>query len=146
MAGTDPGFDSKGFRDSIHQVMNLGLPNATADRATFRWTTKNTYAIEDPVKRPYDWTEGTATTVVKADVQVPCVVEFQERGPDGTAAGSFDASKAIVVLLDVDYALVAGADQILIKQNVYDVNLVAPPIGLFDVTIYSIYCTARDAT
>jgi hypothetical protein len=33
---------------------------------------------------------------------------------------------------------------VLLGQNTYVVDFVAPPIGLFNVTIYQMYCSARD--
>jgi hypothetical protein len=125
--------------------MQMGLSNTVALQPTFRWTKKSTYPVQDPVNHPYDWTETPTTTIAPADVQVPCAVEYQERSSEGTAAGAFDGTKAIITMLDTDYALIAGSDQVLLGGNVYDIDVVAPPVALFSVDIFTLYCTARDA-
>jgi hypothetical protein len=144
MAGVDPSFDANFFRAQIQAVMQMGLPSATSDRPTFRWVTTHTYAPGDPVNQPYNWGQGPVTTTAHADVQVNCVVQFAERSPEGSAMGSFDASKAIITILDNDYALVKGANQVLLGGRTFDIVVVGPPEGLFNVTIYSLYCIARD--
>jgi hypothetical protein len=146
MAGTNAAFDSQAFKDGIHLAMNMALPGTVADRATFRWRVQKTFSKQDTANRPYDWTATELTTDARADVQVPCAVEFSSRTTMAgqTAMGHFDSSKAVITLLDEDYALVEGADEVLLGQNTYVVDFVAPPIGLFNVTIYQMYCSARD--
>lgn len=146
---TDPqfaGFDAALFRSAIRSTMTMAAPNASEDRATFRWSPAKTYNPQDPAHFPYTWTETPATDVEHADVQVPVAVEFSARpaASQQTAVGEIDASRAILTVLDVDYELVRGADLVLLGQNTYDVEFVAPPIALFDVDVYQIYTIARD--
>lgn len=142
------GFDAATFRDSIQFAMNMGLPETASERCTFRWTPEKDYRIEDPGGNPYDFTAtNTPTnTVAPADVQVDAAVEFVSRSTlsQGTALGELNTPRATITLLDVDYALVEGADQVLLGGNTYDVDYVAPPVGLFEVTIYQIHCSAVD--
>jgi len=63
---------------------------------------------------------------------------------DGTSVATFDNSQATLTLLDEDYVLIAGADTAVIGGNTYDVRLKAPPIGLFEVTVYTLELQARD--
>lgn len=147
MAGSDPGFNAAAFRDAIHFAMNMGLPNATNERATFKWSPSSTYDQNDPNFRPYDWTSNPITTDSHDDVQIPVAAEFGLRGGAGsgdTVVGKFDQARVILTVLDTDYTEVEGADQVLLGENTYYVDFVEPPIGLFDVTIYRIHCTARD--
>lgn len=146
MAGTNPAFNSQAFKDGIHLAMNMALPNAASERATFRWRTEKTFSKEDSAHRPYDWTSSAVTTDSHPDVQVACAVEFSARTTlaGQTAMGHFDSSRAVITLLDEDYVQVEGADEVLLGENTYVVDFVAPPIGLFDVTIYQMYCSARD--
>ena len=146
---TDPrasGFDAAAFRDSIQFAMNMGLPETESERVTFRWTPEKDYTIEDPGGNPYDYTATPTNTVAPADVQVNAAVEFVTRTTlsGGTAVGEFNTPRAVITLLDVDYADVEGADKVLLGGNTYYVDFVAPPIGLFDVTIYQIHCSAGD--
>ena len=146
MAESNPDFDPAGFRDAVRFAMNMGLPNTVSERATFRRSSRKDYAIEDPAGRPYDFTDSPTRTVTQRDVQVPVAVEFAAR-PSGsfrTTLGEFDSSRAIVTVLDEDYALIEGSDQVLLGGNVYEVQFIAPPIGLFDVTVYQLHCQAVD--
>lgn len=142
------GFDATAFRAAVRATMVMGLPNATADKATFRWTTVETFDVEDPAHNPYDWTDTPATSVAHADVQVPVAVEFAARPAASldTPVGQFDAARVEITVLDVDYVLIEGANEVLLGENTYDIDFVGPPGGLFGVDVYSIYATARDET
>ena len=150
MAGsTDPraaGFNAAAFRDAIRFAMKMGLPESTLERITFRWRVKNDYAIEDPEGLPYRFTNAPISTITHADVLIPAAVEFVTRGgfPKGESFGQFDNPKAVITILDEDYALVDSADIILLGGNTYQIDFVAPPIGLFEVTVWQLYCTAVD--
>jgi hypothetical protein len=151
MAGTtDPrasSFKADDFRSAIRFAMNMGLPEDSQEQATFRWTTKKTYDAADPAGVPFDFTAKPSKTVSHEDVQVPVSVQFVPqltRGESGTPWGTIDSPKAILTILDEDYVEVVGADLVLLGKNTYTVDYVAPPEGLFDVTIYEIYCTAQD--
>ncbi len=126
--------------------MEMGLPNATAERATFRWNTESTYSPQDTNNNPFDWTETPTTSLVKPDVQVPVAIEFSARpaGTLDTTLGQFDTARAVLTLLDTDYALVIGADQVLLGGNTYALDFWGPPQGLFSVTIYTAYLSALD--
>jgi hypothetical protein len=146
---TDPrasGFNAAQFRDAIKFAMNMGLPNTVSERATFRWTPDYTYSTSDPGGTPYDLESTPTATDAPEDVQIDCAVEFVSKAnaSGGTALGPFDVTRAVITILDTDYSSVAGADQVLLGENTYKVDFVAPPMGLFEVTIYQVYCTAVD--
>lgn len=146
MAGSHPAFNAANFRNTIRSTMEMGLPTATADRPTFQWKTERDYAIDDPAQNPYDWTATPTSTVTHADVQVACAVEFSARpaGSVDTPLGQFDTSRVVLTLLDEDYELIEGANRVVIGGNPYEVDFIAPPTALFEVTIYTIYATAVD--
>lgn len=147
---TDPrasGFDADAFRDAIRFAMNMGLPNATNERVTFKWDVVSNYTSADPSGRPYVWTDTATTRVVTDDVQIPAAVQFVARasaGEHGGPFGNIENPHVIVTILDEDYTLVQGARKIEFDGNLYIINFVAPPLGLFDVTIYQIYAAAED--
>jgi hypothetical protein len=145
MAGSNASFDAQLFRDQIRATMTMGLPEDTAERATFRWNVEKEFAKEDASGHPFDWTSTPTTTVTHADVQVPVAVEFARTSDvAGTAIGNFDMSRVVLTLLDVDHVQVATADEVLLGGNIYDVDFVEPPIGLFTVTVYRWHIRARD--
>lgn len=144
-AGFGSGFNADKFREAIRATMTMGLPNSPSERATFRWTPVRTYDRESPSKNPYTWTATPTSSDTHEDVQIPVAVEMHSRVlPMDTAVGHFDPVKVVLTVLDTDYVLIQGADIVLLGGNTYDVDFVAPPEGLFEVTVYSIWATARD--
>lgn len=132
--------------------MTMGLPSegnqATPSSlaATFRWDKQQTFDNVDPSGTPYDLTVSPVTDTTPADVQIPVAVEFSARpaGSLDTNLGEFDSSRAILTILDEHWVQVQGADQVLLGENVYDIQFTGPPIGLFEVTVFQVYCLARD--
>jgi hypothetical protein len=157
MAGTtDPraaDFDAGVFRDAIQFAMRMGAPNQTADKVTFRWKDKKTYTREDPNKKPYDWTSSPATDVTHQDVVIEEVaIELTQPRVGqvlGTPVGQFEQVRAVLTLLDVDFARIDGAtnppDVVLIDQSVYEIRFINS-LALFDVDLYQITAVAVDVT
>ena len=145
------GFSAAAFKDAIRFAMNMGLPDTASERITFRWTPASTYTTSSPGGNPYDLTDTPTSTDSAADVLVDAAVEFVSRASLGetTSIGSFENPRLIVTLLDDEYATITDAtlglpDQVLVGGNSYNIDFVAPPIGLFSVTVYQIHATAAD--
>ncbi len=146
---TDPTFGSSfnpdTFRDKIKSAMQMGSPNATQEKVTFRWVSQKTYSVKtDPTGRPYDLASAAVSINEQADVQVDCAVEFIYRNPTGSPIGEFDTPRVVITLLDTDYAQIEGATKVLLGGNTYDVQFVEPPVGLFSVTVYTVHAIAVD--
>ena len=146
MAGSNPAFDAGAFRTAIRDAMNMGLPANVSERATFKWNVERTFNTADPAGNPYDWGTTPATTTTHPDVQIPVAVEYTSRASESgaNAIGQFDPSRVTLTILDEDYALVEGANEVLLGGNSYLVRYVAPPLGLFEVTVYQVFAEARD--
>lgn len=144
--GFGSGFDPDAFREAIRATMTMGLPETVSERATFRWKTERTYDVEDQKHNPYSWDDTPATELAYDDVRVPVAVEFSSGYgvAGGTTIGQFDATRVVITVLDVDYALIEGADLVLLGGNTYNIDYIAPPVGLFEVTVYMIHATAQD--
>lgn len=142
------GFNAAEFRDAIKFAMNMGLPETESERATFRWNVDRTFAVADSGGVPFSKAEVPVTEVEHDDVQVDVAVEFTNvRGADITnAVGQFNTARAVITVLDEDYALIEGANMVLLGGNTYDIKFVRPPVGLFAVTVYQLDCEARDET
>ena len=64
--------------------MQMGSPNATQEKVTFRWVSQKTYSVKtDPTGRPYDLASAAVSINEQDDVQVDCAVEFIYRNPTG---------------------------------------------------------------
>lgn len=144
--GFGSGFDAARFREAILATMTMGLPDSVDERATFRWPQVRTFERQDPARNPYSWDDVPEQELVRPDVRIPVAVEFASSyGVVGeTTIGSFDATRAIVTVLDSEFPKIEGASEVLLGGNTYVIDYWAPPQGLFDVTIYRAYCTARD--
>lgn len=150
MAGmTDPraaGFNAAKFRDAVRFAMTMGLPNAVEERITFKWDVVRSYDNPDPAGNPYNWHETPTRRVELDPVQVTAAVEFKTDSSDGTPLGSIENPHVIITLLDQDYELVRDADKVTLNEATYIIKYTAPPLGLFDVTVYQMYAEAEDET
>lgn len=148
MAGSDVRFDAAAFRTNIRFAMTMGLPNTSAEKATFQWTVRRTFNKGDTGGQPFDWSATATATTTHPDVQIPVAVEFGDQGQDSTNVGTFDMARAIITVLDEDFALIVidgvMADKVLLGGNTFMIDYVAPPLGLFDVTVYQLHCKAPD--
>jgi len=149
------GFNATNFRDAIKFAMKMGSPNIADNRATFRWDVERTFDIKDPSGNPYSWDKVPVSEVSYNDIQVDVAVDFIARSTLSglTPIGEFDTPRAVLTILDVDWALVLATntstprpnpDRVLLGGNTYNLDYVAPDIGLFDVNVYQVYCSAID--
>jgi len=151
---TDPrasGFDPALFKDAIRFAMNMGLPDTATERVTFRWTADKSFDTESPSGNPYTWNGTPTSETAPVDVRVSAAVEFVSRASlsDSNSIGDFDNPRIVVTLLDDEYETITDddlglPDKILVGGNTYEIDFVAPPVGLFSVTVYQIHATAVD--
>jgi hypothetical protein len=155
MAGSDAtgAFDDASFRTQIAAVMQMALPNNPADQPTFRWTVDPTYQQADPAGRPYFWGATPVSDTPIADLQVICAVDLSgsPTASTGTDAGEFTELTARITLLDTQYdqLLAHGGrppDQVLLGGNTYEVDYIPMNVALFDVDVWEIMATSRDAS
>lgn len=141
-------FNADEFRSAIRATMTMGLPNKVEERATFRWIVRKDWAQEDSGGVPFDLTSTPTRVEEHPDVQIPIAWAFSARPAQSvsTEMGEFDLGRVEMTILDVDYELVRGAELVVLGGNIYEIAFVAPPVGLFDVTVYTVYANARDET
>lgn len=155
MAGTDPRFDAARFRTAIKNAMVMGFPNETEKQITWTWDVERTFVTADSGGFPLDWSAAQVDEESDiADLIVDCAVKFTPVGGasrvGGTELGIMDVANVEATLLDVDYdaLLVHGGgrfpNKAMLDGNVYVVQFVAPPFGLFEVNVYSVALQAID--
>lgn len=137
------GFDADAFRAAIRSTMQMGLPAEPELQPIFRWTTEREYSRTDEEGDPWDFLATPIATDAHEDVKVPVAVEYGGDTIEGTAMGHFDTVSATVTILDVDYAQVDTANQIILGGNTYIINFVTS-VGLFSVTTYTLHCSSID--
>jgi hypothetical protein len=131
----------------------MGSPNRVEDKVTFRWASKKTYPIEDPDKKPYDWTASPGTDVEHDDVVIDeCSVTLTQPRVGtvlGTPAGQFETVRALITILDADFDRIEGntnpPDFALVNNVPYEIRYITSA-ALFDVDIYQIHAVAPDVT
>lgn len=140
------GFDAAKFREAIRGTMMMGMPNAEAERATFKWKPARDFTVEDNGGDPYNLSATPVSNVQHPDVEVPVAVEFISRSAFSPQlpVGEIQNSRVIITILDLDYEEVRGADWVKFDTSEYEIDFVAPPVGLFEVTVYQIFATAID--
>lgn len=148
----EAGFDSAAFRSAIAGVMTMSAPNDPTERVQFVFHPARTYENEDPAGNPYSWDAAPATETGGDGagnpryVEIPVAIEFVSRTSQArdTSLGYMLPSHVDLYILDTYIDEVQGADEVLIDGNLYNINAWYPPIGLFDVTLYSVTCEAID--
>lgn len=148
-------FNAATVRSGLKFAMQMGLPGTVSERVTFFWEPEKTFVDADTTGQPYDFADAAATTVSAADtpasLSVPVAVEFLSRGTDSdiTRIGDFDTPRIKLTLLDDEYAELTDVnlglpDGVTVDGSTYEIEYWAPPVGLFDLTVYEAYCLARD--
>ena len=150
MAGTSADFDTNAFRLAIHSVMEMGMPAPDSERLTWHFKPVDTWAPQDPERKPYDWTTPPETETLgnpsqpTGQVTVDYALEFSPGSSTETDVGQFTTSSLKVTLLDTEFVKVKDADYATIGAVYYKILFVAPPEALFDAQVYVVYLQARD--
>lgn len=128
------------------------MPSTVSERLTWHWKRDKEYIPQDTTANPYDWTQAPVVDLPgnpnepDGELQVLYALEFSSRpaGSQDTIFGQFDTSRGVVTLLDEEYELVRSADFCSIDGAIYDIDFSGPPLGMFEVSVYQVYLTARD--
>ena len=146
MAGTNAAFSAKKFRKGIRFVYDMAAPPLAEERATFFFANQLVYNTPvDGDNVPFD-PHATVTRVVPPSVRVPCGVEFKDAFGNVIPFGEVIPAKAVITLLDEDYAKVKDAVYVALRGVKYDYIQTAPPSGLFDVGLYVMTFEAESTT
>jgi hypothetical protein len=152
------GFNEATVRDALFNTMLMGMPERTDQRLTWYWKRDQTYVPDDPAGNPYDWTAAPVTdnpgnpalpdAGEDQSLQVPYALEFSARpaGSSTTVLGEIDTSRAEITLLDTDFEKIRTADYAVIDNSRYRIQFSSPPIGLFGLTVHTVYLEAEDET
>lgn len=141
MAAVDgAGFDATAFREGILTAMQMGAPPDVNDQALFHFPNLLVYnGSADGANVPFD-PAGTVTNHAPDPVRVDCAIEYfdAENQPTG-GFGLLAPTRISVTMLDDAYAKVKGCAYVVIAGDRYDYRRTEPPVGLFDVGIWTIH-------
>lgn len=154
MADSDPRFNAAEFRDAIQFAMRMGFPEDENQQITWQWDPLREFVQQDSTGSPWEFkaSEVTSTETI-TDMIVNCAISFRPAGASttgGTPLGVLDVASATVTMLDEEMdALLAHGDgrfpnKAQLDEATYFVQYIAPPYGLFEVTVYDIILTALD--
>lgn len=154
MAGTDASFDATAFREAIEFAMVMGLPREDDERATFLFPATVEYEKDgEIIPKPRTDQNGNpldpSIKVVRTrptQVQIPVAVEFSPTGSDERPVGAFRDTRARITVLDKHWPQVKDAIEVVLGGDTYVISYTHPPVGLFEVTIYTMECVARSET
>jgi len=151
--GISATFDPTTFRNAIRFAMQMGSPPDPARRATFIFPSagksyvKNGSAVANPRTDrdgvPLD-PEIRTVEIPGGEVLVDCAIEIQPADADELPVGSFRPTKAVVTLLDEEFAQVNGCKELRYNGDRYAYGYETEGLGLFDVGVHVLTFYALD--
>lgn len=140
-----PDFPADDVRAGLRLAMTVGMPSVESDKPTFYMPRALPTATEslDSEGVPFDPDYRPAWTppVTK---KVTCAIEYVDGQGKMTGFGITAPTKAILTLLDVDYAQVKGFEFVVIGGNRYFYRRTETPKGLVSVGLFKVHCESED--
>lgn len=143
--GISAGFDADQFRNAIRFAMEMGTPPDAAKRAKFirknsseRTYTKNGNPVTNPrLDRDGNPLDPMIVMTVGEDetIEVDCAVEVDRADADELPVGNFRPIKAVVTLLDEEYAQVRGCQELIFNERRFRFSYEPEGLGLFEVGV-----------
>lgn len=144
MAGTNRDFDAQAFRDGVRFAMDMAAPVEAVDQATFYFP--NVLVYNRPVDAdnvPFD-PASTVTSQPVTPVRVTCAIEYFDADGLPTNFGTVTPSKITITLLDEEYERVKSCSSVVVGGERYVYQRTEPPLGLFEVGLFTLHFTAED--
>jgi hypothetical protein len=152
--GISYSFDATQFRNSIRFAMQMGAPIDPALRATFVFPESGTTTYTkngDPVTNPRLDRDGVPldpeieiTRPAPVEVAVDCSVEIDHVRPDEMPVGTYRPTRAVVTVLDEQYAQIKGCRELRFNGDRYLFDSEQYGLGLFGVGIAVMHFYAVD--
>ena len=145
--GITTSFDADTFRNAIKFAMQMGAAPIVALRPTFLFKsagttyTKGGVAVANPrLDRDGKPLDPDIATVIVADrgVQVDCAIEIARADAEEIPVGNFRPTKAVITVLDDEYALIKGAREMLYDGDRYLYGYEPEALGMFDVGVFTL--------
>lgn len=146
MAGSNPGFNARQFREAIKFVQTMAAAPVAEEQATFYFPAQLVYnRPENGADLPFD-PNATVVRNVPAPVRVACSIEYLDARGELIAFGSVVPSRVIITVLDEEYVKIEGCSYVAIHGDKYIYSRTEPPSGLFDVGLYKLHFLAENET
>ncbi len=136
-----------GFRRGIKSAMQLAkLSDPDLQPAFyFNEVVDTGTASVDDAQVPYD-PAIPAGPRPRGPVYVDCAVEYFDAENQPTDFGLLAPTRIVVTVLDEEYETIKDCDYVVIHGDRYNYRRTEPPVGLFDVGVFSLHFTAESET
>lgn len=130
--------------------MVIGMPVLEGERPTFYWTPQRSFEYVDAAGNPFDWDAVPDSSITRAPVQANCAYEFSaplgRQGAHETEVGQFNPTTLMITILDEEFEEIRGFRWVEVGpgQEKWYFRFYQPAIGLGDMTVYRITCTAEE--
>ena len=152
--GIGADFDADAFRTAIRFAMQMGSPPDEDRQAVFVFKSsgrsywKDGVELDDPPRvdrdgKPLDPTIEVREVPGRRE-KVDCAIEILRADADELPVGNFRPTKAVVTLLDQEYAKIEGCRELLYNADRYLYGYEPEAPGLFDVGTHTIIFYALD--
>lgn len=144
--GGSQGFNATDFEAGIKLAMQMGAPPEEADRVTFYFP--KTLTATGPVDgRGIPFSPAQAITATgPAPIKVDCAVEYLDVTGQPTNFGIVAPARIAVTLLDGEYQQIKGCEYIVAHGDRYNFQRTEPPVGLFDVAVWTLHFLGENET
>lgn len=153
--GIDVDFDDDGFRNAIKFAMQMGTNPDPDKRPIFlkknsgRVFKKNGVVLttEPRIDRDGNPFDPEIEVVVTPDdrlTDIDCAVEIERADAEELPVGNFRPTKAVITLLDIDYAKVSDCRELIYNGDRYMFGYEPDAPGLFEVGVHTMIFYARD--
>ena len=156
--GISTSFDADLFRRAITFAEQMGTPPDSDRRPKFvkpavagRTYWKDGVQLDTPppmgrTGEPLDVDIEVRTPQPVIVEDANCAIEIERVDADELPVGKFLPSKAVVTLLDIDYAKIAGCKEMTYNGDRYGSPTEPEALGMFEVGIHTIIFYAIDDT
>ena len=141
-------FDTDAIRESLRRTMVMAMPSEADDQPTFYFERDAEWDKHDREGSPWDFTQAPVLETQSAPSQVLCAVAFfsplGRQGAFYTEVGEFNPTTVVLTMFEDEFDEVYGFSHVTIgpsDQNWY-FRFFKPAIGLNDLTVYEVQCSA----
>lgn len=145
MAGKDPNFDARDFRDNIRFVMRMAAPNAVPDQPLFFFPDERVYEDADSSGNPFDWVSEPVGTPARPSRRVTCLADpyFKETSEEGHV-GPFRPGRIMLYFFEKEWAEVKTFSSVKMFGVEYFRQETTMPVTLFDATLHTVQVGVED--
>lgn len=140
--------DTDNIREILRRTMVMALPTESDDQPTFHFDRVVDWAEHDREGSPWDWSSAPESETIVASVQALCAFEFfsplGRQGAFYTEVGEFNPTTVVLTMFEDEFDEVYGFSYMTIgpSDQKWYFRYWRPAVGLNDLTVYQVQCSA----